>query len=93
MQHGAKVLAIDAAKIHDYLVISPDAVKKLTEFFIYPKVKNPVTNRKKLNLQELAGLYYEMINSGRLKNRAALAKHLGVSRAWITKVMKKASRP
>ena len=87
-QNGAKILVIDPARIHNYLDMSPDAVKKLTESFIYPKVKYPVTNRKKLDLQELTGLYNEMINSGQLKNRAAPAKHFGVSRAWITKVMK-----
>lgn len=86
-RHGAKVLVIDSAKINSYLEMSADAVKKLTESFIYPKTKDPITRRKKQNLAEVAGLYQEMLASGQFKNRAALARHFGVSRAWVTQVM------
>ena len=88
-KYGAKVLVIDPARIHDYLDLSPGAVKKLTESFIYPKVKDSIVNRKKLDLDAMANLYQEMLGSGQFKNRAALARHFAVSRAWITKVMKR----
>lgn len=86
-KYGAKVLVIDPARIHDYLDLSPGAVKKLTESFIYPKVKDPVVNRKKLDLEAMANTYREMLDSGLIKNRATLAKHFGISRAWVTKVL------
>jgi hypothetical protein len=92
-RYGEKVLVIDPAIIQNYLDLPPDAVEKLTQSFIYPKVKNPVTHRKKLDLQELAGLYSEMLNSGQVKNRATLAKHFGVSRAWISKVLNRKLSP
>lgn len=39
MRHRAKLLLIDPARVHGYLDVSPEAVKKLTESLIYPKKK------------------------------------------------------
>jgi len=88
-RYGAKVLVIDPSRIHNYLDISPEAVKKLTESFVYPKVKEAPEKRKRLDLEAMTETYREMLDSGEFKNKAALAKHFGVSRAWITKVMRR----
>ena len=37
---------------------------------------------------ELALKYQKMVNNPEVGSRAALARKLGVSRAWITKVMR-----
>jgi hypothetical protein len=40
----------------------------------------------------MANLYREMLGFGKFKNRAALARHFGVSRAWISKVLNWANK-
>lgn len=89
---GEKILVIDPARIHNYLDMTPDAVKKLTESFVYPKVKEAPDKRKRLDLDAMAETYREMLASGQFKNKAALAKHFGVSRAWISKVLNRIDR-
>ena len=46
------------------------------------KVKNRISR------YELAAEYQKMVNNPEIGSRAALARKLGVSRAWITKVMR-----
>ncbi len=45
--------------------------------------------RQKLDYGLLALSYQEKLDSGMFPTRAALARHLGVSRAWVTMVMTK----
>lgn len=86
-RYGTKILAVAPAKISKYLDMPPEAVKKVTESFIYFKAKNSAIKSRKSSREERATLYREMLESGEFKNRAALAQHLGVSRAWVTKMM------
>lgn len=76
--------------------------KKLLE--IYPFLKdanlckaadsvnqNP-PKKKKLSPAEQAKLYRELLDSGKVKNKAAIARKFGVSRAWVTMALKKFSK-
>lgn len=38
-RYGANVLVIDPSRNHRYLDISPETVKRLTESFVNPKIK------------------------------------------------------
>ena len=48
--------------------------------------KSQAVNMKRTR-EEQAVLFAELLNSGKVKNRAQLAKKFGVSRAWVTKVL------
>lgn len=45
--------------------------------------------KKKLTPDEQAKLYRKLLDSGKLKNKADIARKFGVSRAWVTKVLNK----
>jgi len=42
--------------------------------------------KNRISRHELAAEYQKMVNNPKIGSRAALARKLGVSRAWITKV-------
>ncbi len=42
---------------------------------------------------KLARHYQAMLASGKFESRAALARHLGVSRAWVTQVLNRLKEP
>lgn len=84
---GEKILVIDPARIHNYLDMPPEEVKKLTDSFVYPREKDIRTKRIKQDLDGLRHLYNDLLSTGKYKNRADLARHFGVSRAWISIVM------
>ena len=43
--------------------------------------------KKKLSPAEQAKMYRKLLDSGKVKNKAAIARKFGVSRAWVTKVL------
>jgi len=90
---GEKILVINPARIHNYLDMPPKEVKKLTDSFVYPKEKDKRAKRHRQDLVALRQLYNEMLETGKFKNRADLARHFGVSRAWITTVLRKGIIP
>jgi hypothetical protein len=44
--------------------------------------------KKRISRHELAIKYQKMVNDPRIGSRAALARKLGISRAWVTMVMR-----
>lgn len=47
------------------------------------------TPKERRDPLKLARHYQALLNSGKFENRAALARHLGVSRARVTQVLKR----
>ncbi len=54
----------------------------------HPKKRKKSSNRQKIDWKAKAQEYQKMIQTGQVKNQAELARKEGVSRAWITKIMK-----
>jgi len=52
-------------------------------------VNQKAPKKKKLSPAEQAKLYRKLLDSGKVKNKAALARKFGVSRAWVTMVLKR----
>jgi len=70
-----------------YFNISDECVSRLTKIFNHGKFKIKLSLLR-LNKYNLAINYKRMIDEGMYKNQAELARAYGVSRAWITIVMK-----
>jgi hypothetical protein len=84
--YGETKLSLDIGRIDEYLNLSDGAKDRLAGFLEIPR---KITMRlPRLNYLKLSGEYQDMLDNGEFKNRAELARHLGVSRAWITKVLK-----
>jgi hypothetical protein len=82
-----KILTVDEPFVSNYFIMSDQVIHRLTKFFSIPRKLEPVINVDKIDRLSLAIRYRELIEQGYVKNQADLARHLGVSRAWITKVM------
>jgi hypothetical protein len=52
-----------------------------------PEPQAPSPPRETRDPLKLARYYQSLLDSGRFENRAALARHLGVSRARVTQVL------
>jgi hypothetical protein len=52
-----------------------------------PVLKFPATPKEPHDPLKLARYYQSLLDSGHFENRAALARHLGVSRARVTQVL------
>lgn len=75
----------DLTKIRNYFDLSDNAIIELTKRFgiepakVFPKIKP---------IQETAVEYQALLDNHTFGNKAELARHFGVSRAWVTKALK-----
>jgi hypothetical protein len=87
MAHGELVWSINHSAGYGKLDLASEAELRLTKFFEIPEDLISIRMHAQLDRLSLAIRYSELIEQGHVKNQADLARHLGVSRAWITKVM------
>jgi hypothetical protein len=86
-KHGSKILAVDPSEVQKYLNLDAKAVTRLTKYFLYPNAPAVSLKRVHIDRQALALQYQDMLRQGLFKNQADLARNIGVSRVWITKIM------
>jgi hypothetical protein len=70
-----------------YLNLDEDSIVQLTRRFLFPTPKPSRLKRMLLDRKAIAEQYTELINAGVCSNQADVARHFGVSRAWVTKIM------
>jgi DNA invertase Pin-like site-specific DNA recombinase len=57
----------------------------------YTKFVNPEPSKKKKKRKSRAEqrkIYQKLLDSGEVKNQAEIARKFGISRAWVSKVLK-----
>lgn len=88
--HGRSAIILNAGKIKNYLMIDEKELTRLQIVFAGKQYYDIKYYKPKIIYFELAKQYQMYIDAGVVTNRAELARHLGVSRAWVTKVFSKA---
>ena len=80
---------LDVDRVADYLDVSPQCVAKLRQRLCLPIPTSAaaVKDGKRIDYKELASHYFELISSGVCRNKAEVARRIGKSRAWVSKVM------
>jgi hypothetical protein len=85
--HNRIVITLASPRIDKYLKIEKTELNRLLK--IFAKQEYYDIKRFNINFIELAAQYEQMITSGVVSNRAELARYIGKSRAWVTKVFKR----
>ncbi len=86
-KHGENKIHIDVKQFTKEMAISNSLAGRLTDSFGFPIKPTCRIKREPINRIELAKTYLKLIEDGTFKTQAELARHLGVSRAWITTIM------
>jgi hypothetical protein len=87
---GKRIFTLDTSRIKEFLDISDDCVTRLSKVFCPPDyVLRRPEPRNRVEYPVLAAEYMRLIASGECKDRADVARRFGVSRAWVTKVIKR----
>jgi hypothetical protein len=84
---GERRSIVDRKSLNKYFGMNDNELNRLTKFFSIPGRIEPQRKPDQLDRRTLASRYKDLIDQGYFRNKADLARHLGVSRAWITKVM------
>jgi hypothetical protein len=81
-------MAIDPFEVSNYLDLDAEAIQRLTKRFFYRTPKVDPQRKKSIDRAALAEEWKSMLDSGTALSRADIARKLGVSRAWVSKVMR-----
>lgn len=88
---GAKHIVIDPARLPYYLDLkSSDLVRLRKAGLIEPEAPARIP-KPRIDYPRLAQEYKQKLDSEKYSTRSALARDLGVSRAWITEIFKRAT--
>ena len=77
---------IDYQKLLDLYPNFNDANQKFYTKFVNSE-SSKKKKRKRKSRSEQRKIYQELLDSGKVKNQAEIARKFGVSRAWISKVL------
>jgi hypothetical protein len=86
---GAKHIVINSTRYPYFLDLTESDVETLKRAGLMEKSIPTSIPKSRINYGALATEYKQKIESGECLNRAALARSLGVSRAWVTMVLNK----
>jgi hypothetical protein len=81
-------MAVDFSRLNNFLSLSKSAENRLKNVFEITEKSKVKTPKQRLNLTDVAQQYQLLLDNGTCTTRADLARHFGVSRVWITTVMK-----
>lgn len=85
---GEKVFSVAEASVQSSLKISSTAIIHLRECgLILPFITKKIT-RPRIDYVALQQTYRRMLDDGPFTTQTDLARHLGVSSAWVAKVMR-----
>lgn len=86
---NAKHILIDHDRLPYYLHLRRTDVDALVAAGLIAEETEKRIPIRRINYGELAREYQRMIDSGEYPSRASVARSLGVSRAWVWKVMRR----
>jgi hypothetical protein len=91
-EHGEKVFSITEATVQSSLEISSGGIMHLRECgLILPFITEKIT-RPRIDYVALQQTYRRMLDDGPFTTQTDLARHLGVSRVWVSRVLKGLSK-
>jgi hypothetical protein len=90
--HGEKAIAVAKDPLSSILPLSPDALTRLQDRRLI-RLPRPVrAKRRPIDYAALQQTYARMLAEGPFSSQTDLARYLGVSRVWVSRVLKGVKR-
>ena len=86
--HGEKAIAVEEGQLHCSLPLSPAAITRLQDARLTRFAQAARVTRPPIDHAALQQKYRRMLADGGFASHADLARHLGVSRVWVSRVLK-----
>ncbi len=87
-ERGLQAICMDSNRLPEILRLSETAIKHLRQEGLV-RVPPPMPQSKKgIDYEALRQTYARMLTEGPFNSQAELARHLGVSRVWVSRVLK-----
>jgi hypothetical protein len=90
--HGEKAIAVAEAPPSSIPPLSPDAITRLQGSRLSRRPRPARAKKQPIDYAALQQTYRRMLAEGPFSNQTELARHLGVSRVWVSRVLKGVNR-
>jgi hypothetical protein len=88
VQRGEAKLVVNTAKLGEFLDLSPENIDRLAPLLPRPLPEETRPTRKKVDYVTLRAQYQQLLSDGTCGIKAEVARHLGVRRIWVSRVLK-----
>ena len=88
VQRGEAKLVANTAKLGEYLALAPEELKRLAPLFPRPLPDSARPIRKRIDYVALRAQYEQLLADGTCATKADVARHVGVSRVWVSRVLR-----
>jgi len=88
VQRGEAKLVVDVTKLGEFLALSPENIDHLAPLFSGPLPERARPMRRRIDYVVLRAQYEQLLLDGTCATKAELTRHLGVSRVWVSRVLK-----
>jgi len=88
VRRGEAKLDLNVSKLREYLKLAPTDLDRLTPLLPAPTVKKLKPSRMRIDYVTLKAQYERLLSDGTYATKADLARHMGVSRVWVSRMLK-----
>jgi hypothetical protein len=88
LEHGEKFTVIDYDRVQAELGVDASDVASLQKSGLVLPFRPAKTSKPRIDYEALQERYRKMLADGPFKTQMDLARHLGVSRVWVSRVLK-----
>jgi hypothetical protein len=85
---GKKSFSISRRYLPSSVAISEDAIARLRQHGLIRELEPTPEKRSAIDYEALKHTYRQLLETGSFKIQADLARHLGVSRVWVSRILK-----
>lgn len=88
VQRGQAKMVVNVAKLGEFLALSPEDIDRLAPLLSGPLPESARPMRKRIDYVALRAQYEQILLNGTCATKADVARHVGVSRVWVSRVLK-----
>jgi len=86
--HGQRLICMDSDRLPQELGLNDEAIGSLVQGGLVRLRPQKPRPKKRIDYEALQQTYRRMLAEGRFSTQTELASHLGVSRIWVSRVLK-----
>ena len=87
--HGERLTCMDSERLPEEIGVTEKDIESLSQAGLVRRRAQKPRPKERIDYETLQQTYARMLTEGPFKSQTELARHLGVSRVWVSKVLKK----
>ena len=92
VKRGKAKLVVNSARLGEFLALSPEDIGRMAPLLSGPLPEKTHPTRMKIDYVALRTQYQQLLSDGTCATKAEVGRHLGVSRVWVSRVLKGINR-